>query len=331
MLAGEDVGAFPSIIPINPPVVAVMKECGVFWPGAHRDARLMAELAAACQETLRFNAVNVPFDMTVEAEALGCKILWKEGRGATPQIREGQCGESPLDVDEMVLEQGRIPTVLRAISLLRKRFDDSVPVISFFEGPFTLAGLVTGVNSMYKYLLKDPGRAREVLNVMARVVTLYATHQLSAGADTAIMLDPNVMGLTEKQFTEFVLPLYGEITAAIDRPLILHICGDVNSILHSLPHSGFAAFSFEYPAVRVEAVRKALGTHMKIIGSVPTVTHLLQGTRDEVFTVCLELIERGVDILAPSCFTPPESPLENVRAMKEAIEHWNRNNVIHKN
>jgi uroporphyrinogen-III decarboxylase len=64
---------------------------------------------------------------------------------------------------------------------------------------------------------------------------------------------------------------------------------------------------------------------MKLIGSVPTITHLLDGTRDEVFSLSLSMIESGVHLLAPSCFTPPESPIENVRAMLEAIDHWNGN------
>jgi [methyl-Co(III) methanol-specific corrinoid protein]:coenzyme M methyltransferase len=278
---------------------------------------------------LGFNAVNVPFDMTVEAEALGCELLWKDGIGSTPQIKERFLEMRFQDVDERVLDYGRVAVVLEAISLLRKRYAGAIPVISFFEGPFTLAGFVTGVTNIYRSLLKDPVQAKRVLETMCRVIVPYADHQLKAGADTAIMLDPNVMGLTRNQFVEFVQPLYREITAAIDSPLILHICGDVNPMLDTFAETGFAAFSFDHPAVQVQDVRAALSPPMKIIGSVPTVTHLLQGTRDEVFEISLELIGRGVDLLAPSCFTPPESPLENVRAMKEAIEHWNRQGELH--
>jgi MtaA/CmuA family methyltransferase len=323
MLEGAEVEPFPSIIPINPPIVDVMKFCSTFWPEAHRHAAPMAALAEACQELLGFNAVNVPFDMTVEAEALGCELIWKEGISATPQVRERSSDEGLTDFDESVLERGRVPVVLEAIALLRKRCGDTIPVVPFFEGPFTLAGMVGGVNGIYRYLLKDPERATEELEAMCRVIIPYARRQLDAGADTAIMLDPNVMGLTRKQFVTFVLPLYREITAAVGNPLILHICGDVTPLLDTLSTTGFAAFSFDYPAVAVRDVREALPQPMKIIGSVPTVTHLLQGTPSMVFEISLGLIEQGVDLLAPSCFTPPEAPLENVRAMKRAIEHWN--------
>jgi [methyl-Co(III) methanol-specific corrinoid protein]:coenzyme M methyltransferase len=272
---------------------------------------------------LGFNAVNVPFDMAVEAEALGCELIWKEGISATPQVRERSPGEGLAGFDEAALERGRVPVVLEAIALLRKRYGDTIPVVPFFEGPFTLAGMVGGVNGIYRHLLRNPERAREELKTMCRVIIPYARLQLDAGADTAIMLDPNVMGLTRKQFVAFVLPLYREITAAVGSPLILHICGNVTPLLDALSTTGFAAFSFDYPAVSVRDVRAALSHSMKIIGSVPTVTHLLQGTPDKVLEISLGMIEQGVDLLAPSCFTPPEAPLENVRAMRRAIEHFN--------
>ena len=93
-----------------------------------------------------------------------------------------------------------------------------------------------------------------------------------------------------------------------------------------IPETGFAAFSFDYPAVQPESVKQALGDTMKLIGSVPTVSHLLNGTREDVFSLSLQMIESGVNLLAPSCFTPPEAPFENVKAMIEAVDHWNRRN-----
>ena len=324
ILSGEVLESFPRIIPVNPPITAIMEKSGIFWPDAHRDGRLMADLAAACHESLGFNAVNVPFDMTVEAEALGCELVWKEGIAATPQVVEGVVeNEALLEFENDVLHAGRIPLVLEAVSRLRGRYGAHIPVISFLEGPFTLAGLVVGVNRMYKYLIRDPERAVLILDRLAGLAIKYATAQLASGADTVIVLDPNVMGITRPQFTEFILPVYRLITATIDVPLILHICGDVHSILDVIPDSGFAAFSFDHPAVNVASVKEALGDKMKIIGSVPTVTLLLNGTRDEVFDLSLDMIGTGVDLLAPSCFTPPEAPLENVCAMGDAIDHWN--------
>ena len=327
LLHGECVSHFPEIIPVNPPITAIMERSGIFWPEAHREAELMADLATACQEMLGFNAVNVPFDMTVEAEALGCEIVWKEGISVTPQVKDREREEDDiLDFGDAVFSRGRFPVVLQALSKLRNRHGGTVPLISFMEGPFTIAGLVFGVNRMYKNLIRNPEKSRRILQKLSELAIAYAEHQLNAGADTIIMLDPNAMGLTVHQFDDYLLPLYRTITDRIDKPLILHICGNVNPLLNSIGRSNFAAFSFDFPAVQVESVKNALGDKMKIIGSVPTISHLLNGSRDDVFTLSLEMIDLGVHLLAPSCFTPPEAPFDNVKAMMDAIQHWNQNN-----
>jgi methylthiol:coenzyme M methyltransferase len=324
LLRGDGTGFVPPVVPINPPLLGIMRERGIFWPDAHRIARYMGELSSACQEILGFNAVNVPFDMAVEAEALGCETVWKAGVSSTPQVKESAT-EDPglLDFDGDTLRRGRFPVVFEALGMLRERYEKRIPVISFAEGPFTLSCLVAGLNRMYRYVLKDPEKASFILDRMGALLTLYVGKQLEAGADTAIVLDPNVMGLTKDQFRNFVLPVYKKITARINSPLILHICGDTTKILDAIPESGFAAYSFEYPSVGLGDVKKSLGGGMRIVGSVPTVTHLLNGNRDDVIAVSRMMLEGGVDLLAPGCFTPPETPLENARAMREAIEIWN--------
>ena len=143
---------------------------------------------------------------------------------------------------------------------------------------------------------------------------------LKNGADTVILLDPNVMGLTAKHFRELILPGYREMTGRITTPLILHICGDTTRILEDIPSSGFAAFSFDYPSTALEDVTGKLGETMGVIGSVPTVSHLLNGTREDVIEVSEKMIKGGVDLLASSCFTPPQTPKENLLAMGEAID-----------
>lgn len=325
LLRGGGIGYFPRIIPINPPFVDVMRVAGVFWPEAHKNSSLMAKLAAACNEILDFRVMNVPFDMTVEAEALGREIVYKDSITATPQVKECESEDlRSLEFGNEIMTKGRFPVVAQAIKLLREENKNEVPVVPFIEGPFTVACLVVGINAMYKAMIKDRAKAKYVLERLTDLSILYAQTLLASGADSIIVLDPNVMGLTEKQFTEMIHPVYQRLTQKVQSPIILHICGNVSPLLGAISSTGFSAFSFDFPAVPVKSVKNALGDKMKIIGSVPTITHLLNGTKRSVLQVSLQLIEEGVDILAPSCFVAPETPLENVRAMGEAVDIWNR-------
>jgi [methyl-Co(III) methanol-specific corrinoid protein]:coenzyme M methyltransferase len=324
VLRGDNIGYFPTVIPLNPPFLDIMKRAGIYWPDAHRDAALMAELAGMTNDDLGFNAVNVPFDMTVEAEALGCETLWKDEPTATPQVKDKPLQDvSRLEFGDEVLTRGRFPVVLEAVRRLREERGKSVPVIPFIEGPFTIACLVSGMNEMFKSMIRAPERARWVLGRCTALSILYARALLERGAHCIIVLDPNVMGLTEKQFESLVLPCYREMADTIASFVILHICGDVGKLLDRIPESGFSAFSFDYPAVSVEQVKTSLKDRMRVIGSVPTVTHLLYGTRKDVFNISISMIEQGTDLLAPSCFIAPETPIENAKAMRDAIQHWN--------
>ena len=69
----------------RPPVAAVatgitvemMEKCGVYWPEAHSDAHLLAKLAASIWEFTDIECIKLPFDMTVEVEALGAQVNYR--------------------------------------------------------------------------------------------------------------------------------------------------------------------------------------------------------------------------------------------------------------
>lgn len=321
ILNGGKSKSFPSIIPINPPFLEVMEQAGIFWPQAHKEAGQMADLAFQCNEITGFNCINVPFDMTVEAEALGCNTIWKEGKAQTPQVKDQENLEL-LDFDDSILTQGRFPVVLEAIKTIHEKTSD-LPVIPFIEGPFTIACLVGGINRMFKAMIRDKEKAKYILDRCTDLFLMYARAQIASGADSIIILDPNVMGLREKHFEELILPVYERIIKEIEYPFILHICGDVTKLLDLIAQSGFKSFSFDYPYVKIETITEKLSGKMKVIGSIPTISHLLNGTPREVEELSTEMIRKGIDVLAPSCFISPYTPLENARAMKQAIDKWN--------
>ena len=66
----------PCICPggmMNGVVEDVMLKTGIYWPKAHCDAQMMADLSRALYESGGFENYGVPFCMTVEAEALGAE------------------------------------------------------------------------------------------------------------------------------------------------------------------------------------------------------------------------------------------------------------------
>ena len=133
----------PCICPggmMNGVVEDVMLKTGIYWPKAHCDAQMMADLARALYESGGFENYGVPFCMTVEAEALGaeadmggCEV---EPHVVRPAI--ASCAEAdrlkPFDVTK-----GRAAAVVDAVRILKLR-SAGVPVIGNITGPVSVAG-----------------------------------------------------------------------------------------------------------------------------------------------------------------------------------------------
>lgn len=328
-LRGEDIGYFPRPIPVFTPVVDMMKQRDAYFPGANYDAEPMARLALAAHELGGWNSVMLPWASTVEMEAFGCEVVNREDDIAGyPQFKKRAFEDaSEVDVPEDVLQRGSLPAVFEATKLVRqainRKYDGTVPIVSMFQGPFTIACYIIGVNDMYRHVIRDRRRALHVLEKVSDLNILYGSEMLACGGDVILMSDPAAEGLAGEQFKTLLVPVYRKITDALPGQKMVHICGRTAKIAPYLPETGFHGFSFDYPGVTLEQLREAVGDRIRLIGSVPTVTHLLEGTREDIMAISLDMMRRGTDMLSPSCGLPQYTSLENVRAIAEAIEKWN--------
>jgi MtaA/CmuA family methyltransferase len=329
VLRGEDIGYYPRPIPVFTPTVEMMREKNAFFPAANYEAEPMAELALAAHEIGRWHCIMIPWASTVEMEALGCEVLNRDDDIAGyPQFKK-RAFEDANDVrfGTDILTKRPFPAVMEATRIAKKRIEEShkgaIPIVSMTQGPFTIAGYTIGINEMFKHMIKDRERAGRVLDVISDLNIVYANEMLKNGGDVLLMSDPAAEGLTPKQFDQIVLPVYRKIADGVSCPKMLHICGKTGKLLDLIPDSGFDGYSFDYPAVDVSLVTEKLKGRIRTIGSVPTVTHLLEGSEEEVIEITNFMMESGVDLLSPSCGLPQYTPTVNVQAMAKAIEIYN--------
>lgn len=329
MLGGENIGYFPRSIPVFTPVVDMMEKTGSFFPKANYEAEPMAKLALAAHELGGWNCVMLPWASTVEMEALGCEVVNRDNdRAGYPQFKKKAFADAyDVRLPQDILGRGSFPAVFEATKLVRqsidRNYDGGIPIVSMFQGPFTIASYIIGVNDMYKHVIRDEKRAVHVLDKVSDLNILYGERMLEKGGDVILMSDPAAEGLTGEQFSKLLLPVYRKITDALKGKKMVHICGRTARIAPHLPETGFHGFSFDSSGVDIEQLRDVVGNSLTLIGSVPTVTHLLEGSKEDVIEVSEDMIRRGTDILSPSCGLPQFAPLENIRAMADAITKWN--------
>ena len=315
----------------RPPVAAVvtgitvgmMEETGVFWPDAHHDADQLAALAASVWDVSGIECIKLPFGMTVEVEVFGAPIDF--GTRDTLPSEVGHIYNHPdeLKIPHNFMDSGRVPTVLEAISKLHKQYKDEVAIVSSIVGPFALAAKLYGFDNLFPWIITNPDYVRQILDELKILAIEYANAQVEAGADVILIGEATCSGdlISPDTYANFIVGSHTDICTAVQAPSILHICGNSSYHIPHIAQTGAAAYSFD-EGINLEMAREHLKGKMALVGYVPTVEVLLQGTPDLVYQASLECLGNQVDILAPGCSLPAHAPKENIAAMVQAVVDW---------
>jgi [methyl-Co(III) methanol-specific corrinoid protein]:coenzyme M methyltransferase len=301
-----------------------MGASGSYYPTAHNDPQSMARLSSFAFTSIGFQGIRIPFDLCVEAEAFGCKLR-NGGKDSPPSVTKKVFEKKDaLLVPEDIFQNGRFQAVFEAIRILKDKFENDVTIYTGIVGPLTLIGALYDATTVMRWAIKDPQRMDDNLERAADFLAEYAGHLFDAGGDVLSILDPTASGdlLSRKYFEKYVMPAYQRMREKIQGPISLHICGNTEGFLDLLPRTGFEAFSFEGPKVPVTTAREKIGGKMLLVGNIPTYDTLLFGTPEKIREESLKALEDGVDILAPACGVPVQTPTENLKAMVRAVEEF---------
>lgn len=300
--------------------IEMMDRIGVKWPEAHHDPEMMVRLAASAYETCGLESMKLPFDMTVEAGALGAKINYG-AKDTLPQVEEPVYGDpKELVPGDDFLKQGRIPIVLEAIRLARKDYGDNIPVVSSIVGPFTLSAMLFGFNNFFYWMMVEQEKYATVLKKVTDICISYAREQFKAGSHIIQAGEASSSGdlISPEQYGRFAAPYQRELCRALDGPVVVHICGNITGHYQYIPMTGMSGISFDQKTDVTEAIRQLKGK-VALIGYVPT-SLLLDGAPDEVYQFSKECIRTGMDILNAGCAWPAQISNDNVRAMVRAAK-----------
>jgi len=298
----------------------LMDMMGIYFPEAHLDARQMAELAAAGYEILGFDTIMPEFSVQQEAAALGCEVDWGN-KDMMPDAKTHPVKEiEDINIPDNLLEKPSMRVVLESISLLRKEYGDRVAILGKVMGPWTICYHTVGVQDFLLMTLIEPEKVKRLLDAYMEVTVAFANAQLQAGADAVVLPDHATGNLVSpKTYKEFLVSVHHEMLGRIGGPTILHVCGDCADRLDIFAEEGYDGYHFEWQVDAREAVRIVNG-RISLIGNINNAQALLRGTPEDVYKQARYSIEAGVDILAPECAVPLQTPVSNLKAIVEAAE-----------
>ncbi len=323
-LRGEKIDRPPVFSGMGNVIKPVLDKYGIVFSKVHRDPGLMAMAAAGMYREFGYECAVVPFDLGVEAEVLGAKLNFYDGVEGIlyPTVKE----KSVKDADDVRIPEdlehaGRVPVVTGAIKSLRKELGDEVAIGTYVLGPFTLAGQIKELDTLFEESFLHPEKTGRLLEKLSEFIVRVFRIYRDAGADYFTLREMGGTSdvMSPKSFKGLIKPHLVRILAEMPRPSILHICGDTNAIVTDMAECGADAVSVDQKNCMAET-RQKLGSKALILGNFDPIKVLHKGAVKDVGPAVIESLKGGASAVWPGCDLWPEVPRENMEALMAALK-----------
>lgn len=291
------------------------------FPEAHLDAEMMARLAATSHEVLGLDTIMPVWHSQLEANALGGETDWGEKDSWPSPSRFVISDPDQITIPGGFREQPTIKTVTDAMRLLRRRYPD-VAIVGKVYGPWSVAYQMVGIEAFLIDTVLDSDKVRRYLDRFLPACIDSARAQFEAGADAVMWADHTSGDMCSPEtYRDFLLEMHQRITQEIGGPGIFHCCGKTIDRVHLFASAGWDCYHFESQVDAREARQRA-GERMALFGNLNSPTLLNQGSPDDVYSACWNLMDAGVDGLAPEGSVPLTTRKEPLRAIAQAAADW---------
>lgn len=270
----------------------------------------------------------VVFDLQLEAEALGCELVW--AAYAPPSVKTHPLQDTmhvPCRCTLPTDKSARIPMVLSAMRRVKSAVGDSTALYGLVCGPFTLASHLRG-NDLFMDLYDDEDYVDELLDYCAECARRMAGYYVEAGMDVIALVDPLVSQISAAHFERFLHKPYTELFKHIRGLNVFSsffVCGDatrnIEGMCKTRPDSISVDENIELAAAKAitDRYRIAIG------GNIPLTSVMLHGTQQDNMQYVVGLQDRlgSADglIVSPGCDMPYATPVENVVGAAQAVLH----------
>lgn len=232
------------------------------------------------------------------------------------------------DVDEVLdrlLNKKEFKATIQLLESLKTHYGEERLVSGVGVGPFSLAGMLMGVQNFMLEIYEDEDALEKLMNFATEAAVRLCEIQIEHGAEAIMFAEPVASGdlISPAMFEELALPYIKQVTERLKKyqiPVMLHMCGHTRARLEPLKEVPIDGFSLAAVDLK-EALDVAKGTYT-IIGNLDPFEVMQSMTPEQVYQTCRELADiaglEGGYIMMPGCDLPPAAPLENIQAMVKA-------------
>ena len=330
LFAGEKIDRPPCFSGMGNVTTEGLKKYGYKFAALHSNAKMMSDASASTYRLFGFECGVLPFDLCVEAEALGCEInVYAHLEDITyPTIKKKLINnedEMDIAIPPDLVQRGRIPLLKEAIGLIKADIGNEVAIGTYVLGPFTLAGQIMELNDLLKLSFKKPDKIGKLLDTLASVIISIAKEYEKSGIDYITVREMGATSdvLSPRVFKNLILPYLKKIFAELKINSVLHICGKTNDIAVFMLESGARAISVDQKNDIIET-RKKIGSDALLFGNYDPYNVLVSGAPDLVRETMRKCMDNGVSAVWPGCDIWPTVPPENILAMMDEVRKYRR-------
>lgn len=292
-----------------------------------RTPELAAEITLQPIKRMGVDAAIIFSDILVVPQAMGVKVLMKEGTGPVlpDTIKEGK------DIDRLIVDNmgKRLDYVLKALSLTKQTLAGSVPLIGFAGAPWTiLCYMIEGRGSKTwarakQFCFVEPELAHRLLQKITTATIDYLKAQAKAGADVLQVFDSWSGVLSPADFKCFAQPYLLQIADALSPhvPIILFPKGSWYA-LPDLSKSKASALGIDW-CISPSAARRMTGNEIALQGNfdpaklllpIPKIKKAVKEMIDEFGTKgYIANLGHGIT---------PDIPVDHARAFVDAVKEY---------
>lgn len=300
------------------------------------DEDKLVEALIEVNKLYRPDGMPVTFDLQLEAEVLGCDLLWAED--APPSV-----ASHPLEATDEIPTKipteadGRFGLVMNATRRIKELIGDDTVLYGVSCGPFTLAAHLRG-NVIFRNMIKNPDYVKDLMAFTVEVCNAVTQMYADAGVDVIAVTDPLVSQVSPKHFRSLLADGFTEVFEYARQAGLrsaFFVCGDATRQIEEMcltkPDAISVDENVDLPAAKEISDRY----NITIGGNIPLTTVMLYGNQNDNIKCALDIMD-SVDnkrnfVLSPGCDMPYATPIENTIAVAEAVLNTDQARIMVEN
>ncbi len=282
--------------------------------------RALADAFDAC-------AFVTMMDLSVEAEEFGCEVNMTENEIPTvsKSIVADMASAENLKVPNPF--SGRTSVYIKSAELCAAQIDR--PMFGSLIGPFSLAGRLMDMTSIFLSLFQNPAMVHVVLEKCTEFLISYAQAFKKAGASGILMAEPAGSLISPAQCAEFSSSYIKKLVEEVQDEyftVVLHNCGKTLKHVETMLSAGSRALHFGN-AVDLSLIAPKIPPDRLFMGNLDPVSVFMNGSPQEVRDKTRQLLEAMSGfknfIISSGCDIPPGTGRANFEVFFNTVSVYN--------